>query len=155
MLFAPKFCAECTSRELNSFHGDPFREHFFTMQWFAILRVKRSSFDILMGLFPWRGVEVYSPGGWGKNQNFDPDPKNVVITKLFAPKFCAEWSNRELHSSHGDPFREHFFVMQWFAILRVKRASFDILMGLFPWRGVEVYSPGGVIPTRWRSTRIG
>ena len=41
-----------------------------------------------------------------KNPEFDPDRKNVVITKLFAPKFCAEWSNRELHSSHGDPFRE-------------------------------------------------
>ena len=37
----------------------------------------------------------------------DPDPKNVVITKLFAPKFCAEWSNREVHSSHGDPIREN------------------------------------------------
>ena len=42
-----------------------------------------------------------------KNQNFDPDPKNVVIPKLFAPKFCAECTGRELHSSHGDPFREN------------------------------------------------
>ena len=39
-------------------------------------------------------------------QKVDPDPKNVVITKLLAPKFCAECTDRELHSSHGDPFRE-------------------------------------------------
>ena len=37
-----------------------------------------------------------------------PRPKNVVITKLFAPKFCAECTGRELHSPHGDPFRELF-----------------------------------------------
>ena len=44
-----------------------------------------------------------------KNQKFDPGPKNVDITKLFAPKFCAECTGRrELHSSHGDPFRELF-----------------------------------------------
>ena len=42
-----------------------------------------------------------------KNHKFDPDPKTIVIiTKLIAPKFCAECTDRELHSSHGDPFRE-------------------------------------------------
>ena len=46
-----------------------------------------------------------------KNPKFDPDPKNVVITKLFAPKFCAECTDRELHSSHGDPFRELFDLL--------------------------------------------
>ena len=25
-----------------------------------------------------------------------------------SPKLCSEWSDREIHSSHGDPFREHF-----------------------------------------------
>ena len=46
-----------------------------------------------------------------KNPTFDPDPnKNVVITKLFAPNLCAECTDRELLSSHGDPFREHLFV---------------------------------------------
>ena len=39
-----------------------------------------------------------------------PIQKRVVITKLFAPKFCAECTDRELHSSHGDPFRDHFYV---------------------------------------------
>ena len=49
-----------------------------------------------------------------KNPKFDPDPnKNVVITKLFAPKFCAERSNREVHSSHGDPFREKAQNWPW------------------------------------------
>ena len=33
--------------------------------------------------------------------------KNIVITKLFAPNLCAECIDRELHSSHGDPFREN------------------------------------------------
>ena len=37
-------------------------------------------------------------------------PKNVVITKLFAPKFRAECTDRELHSSHGDHFLDHFHV---------------------------------------------
>ena len=39
---------------------------------------------------------------------FVKNRKNDVITKLFAPKFCAECTGRELHSSHGDPFRELF-----------------------------------------------
>ena len=34
--------------------------------------------------------------------------ENGVVTKTFAPKFCAEWSDREVHSSHGDYFRDHF-----------------------------------------------
>ena len=42
--------------------------------------------------------------------NVDPDPKNGVITKMFAPKFCAEWSCRYIHSSHGDHFRGHFCI---------------------------------------------
>ena len=63
-LFAPKICAECTDRDLHSSHGDPFREDFFVMQWFAILRVKSASFDILMVLLVRRGVEVYSHGGY-------------------------------------------------------------------------------------------
>ena len=36
--------------------------------------------------------------------------KSGVVTKTFAPKFCAEWSDREVHSSHGDHFRDNFFV---------------------------------------------
>ena len=39
-----------------------------------------------------------------------PIEKNVVITKLLAPKFCAEWSNREAHSSHSDHLRYYFGV---------------------------------------------
>ena len=42
----------------------------------------------------------------GKKKKTIPIQKNVVITKLFAPKFCAECTGRDLHSSHGDPFRE-------------------------------------------------
>ena len=45
-----------------------------------------------------------------RRQKIDPDPWNLIVTKLFAPKFCAEWSDRELHSSHGDHFRDHFHV---------------------------------------------
>ena len=42
---------------------------------------------------------------------FDPDPKKkAVITKLFAPKFCAECTDREIPSSDGDHFRDHFYV---------------------------------------------
>ena len=42
---------------------------------------------------------------WAQSQ------KNAVVTKMFAPKFCAEWSNREVHSSHGDHFRDHFWTI--------------------------------------------
>ena len=34
--------------------------------------------------------------------------ENGVVTKTFAPKFYAEWSNREFHSSHGNYFRDYF-----------------------------------------------
>ena len=33
-----------------------------------------------------------------------------VVTKTFAPKFCAECTDRHIHSSHGDYFRDHFCV---------------------------------------------
>ena len=66
--------------------------------------------------------------GWGKNQNFDPDPKNVVITKLFAPKFCAEWSNREVHSSHRDHFRDHFHVYVLGQLSSNPRATYGQLL---------------------------
>ena len=36
--------------------------------------------------------------------------KSGVVTKTFAPKFCAEWSDPEVHSSHGDHFRDNFCV---------------------------------------------
>ena len=39
-----------------------------------------------------------------------PDPKKVVVIKRFAPKFCAEWSDREIHSSHGGNFHDNFYV---------------------------------------------
>ena len=45
------------------------------------------------------------PFSW-KITNSTPIQKNVVIAKLFAQSFCAECTGRELHSSHGDPFRE-------------------------------------------------
>ena len=37
-------------------------------------------------------------------------PKNAVVTKTFAPKFRSEPSDREVHSSYGDYFRDHFCV---------------------------------------------
>ena len=37
-------------------------------------------------------------------------PKKVVFTKTFAPKFCVEWSDREIHNSHRDYFRDYFCV---------------------------------------------
>ena len=44
----------------------------------------------------------------------DPDgrfPKrNIIVIKAFAPKFCAECTDRRIHSSHGDYFRDHFCV---------------------------------------------
>ena len=36
--------------------------------------------------------------------------KKVVVTKTFAPKFSAECTDRHIHSSHGDRFRDHFCV---------------------------------------------
>ena len=46
-------------------------------------------------------------------QKLTPIPKNVIVTKTFAPKFCAEWSDQEIHSSHGDYFRDHFITPPW------------------------------------------
>ena len=37
-----------------------------------------------------------------------PIPKNVAVTKTLAPKFCAECTDRRIHSSHGAYFRDHF-----------------------------------------------
>ena len=39
-----------------------------------------------------------------------PIPENAVLTKALAPKLCVEWSDREVHSSHGDYFRDDFYV---------------------------------------------
>ena len=75
--FAPKFCAEWSDREVHSSHGDHFRDYFC--------------------------VDVLEP--YLRAQKLTPIQKNVVVTKLFAPKFCAEWSDREVHSSYGDYFR--------------------------------------------------
>ena len=36
--------------------------------------------------------------------------RSGVVTKMFALEFCAEWSNREVHSSHGYHFLDNFFV---------------------------------------------
>ena len=63
---APKFCAECSDREVDSSHGDRFRDYFC----------------------------VYVSEPFLAAQKLAPIPKNVVVTKLFAPKFCAEWSGR-------------------------------------------------------------
>ena len=43
-------------------------------------------------------------------QTSTPIPKNVFATKLLAPKFCAECTDKQLHSSHGGYFRCHFCV---------------------------------------------
>ena len=45
-----------------------------------------------------------------RRQKIDPDPWNLIVTKLFAPKFCAEWSDREVHSSYREHFHDHFYV---------------------------------------------
>ena len=37
-------------------------------------------------------------------------PRSGVVTKTCVQKFCAEWYDREIHSSYGDYFREHFCV---------------------------------------------
>ena len=89
-MFAPKFCAEWSNREVHSSHGDHFRDYF-----------------CVNVLEPYLGA-----------QKLIPIPKNVVVTKLFAPKFCAEWSDREVHSSHGGYFRDTFCVYVSRAILQ-------------------------------------
>ena len=42
--------------------------------------------------------------------NVNQDPENGVVTKTFAPKFRSEPSDREVHSSYGDYFRDHFCI---------------------------------------------
>ena len=39
-----------------------------------------------------------------------PIGKSIVVANRFAPKFCAECTDREIHSSYGDPFRDNFCV---------------------------------------------
>ena len=63
----------------------------------------------------WNGTERNGFLFWTERNgtqppNSDPDPKSGVVTKMFAPTFCAEWSDREVHSSHGDYFCESFDV---------------------------------------------
>ena len=38
------------------------------------------------------------------------NPKNAVVTNTLAPEVCAEWSDREIHSSHGDYICDDFYV---------------------------------------------
>ena len=59
-------------------------------------------FPILMVDFPTLMVRLPTP--------MVDFPKNAVVTKTFAPKFRSEPSDREVHSSHGDYFRDHFCV---------------------------------------------
>ena len=61
-----------------------------------------------------------------------PIPKNVVVTKTFAPKFCTECTDRYIHSSHGDDFRNHFCVcVSGHASRGNFRATFKQLPGNF------------------------
>ena len=54
-----------------------------------------------------------------------PISKNTFVTKTLAPKFCEEWSDREVHSSHGDCFRCNFCVYVSGQLSDDIRASFD------------------------------
>ena len=63
------------------------------------------SFTALMGTI-FVAISVFM----SRAPKVDPDPKNVFATKLLAPKFCAECTDQQLHSSHGDYFRCHFCV---------------------------------------------
>ena len=38
----------------------------------------------------------------------DPAPPKRRRHRTLAPRFCAEWSDREIRSSHGGCFRDHF-----------------------------------------------
>ena len=61
----------------------------------------------------------------------DPIPKSVVVTKAFAPKFCAEFTDRHIHSSHGDSFRDNFCVCVSGQLSGNFRATFKQLPGNF------------------------
>ena len=56
-------------------------------------------------------------------------PISIVVTKTLAPKFCAELSDREIHSSHGDYFRCHFCVYVSGQFPGNLRATFEQLSG--------------------------
>ena len=72
---------------------------------------ERISFSERNGFFFWTERNGTQP------PNVNPDPKNGVVTKTFAPKFRSEPSDREVHSSHGDYFRDHacIYVSQRFS----------------------------------------
>ena len=71
-----------------------------------LCRMHRSAYSQLSrGLFPWRFLCLCLGA-----KKLIPIPKSAIVTKPFAPKFFAEWSDREIHSSHGDDFRDHFCV---------------------------------------------
>ena len=124
--FAPKFCAEWSDREVHSSHGDYFRDRFCVyvsgptkinpdprkcrhhenVRAEILCRMVRSRGPQLpRGLFSWP-FQFFCFG----TQKLTPIQKNIAVTKTFAPKFCAEWSDREVHSSYGDYFRDHFYV---------------------------------------------
>ena len=35
-------------------------------------------------------------------------PKNIIVTKIIAPEFCAEYDDRQILSSNGNEFRCNF-----------------------------------------------
>ena len=57
--------------------------------------------------------------------------KSSVVTKTFAPKFCAECTDRHIHSSHRDYFCDHFCVCVSGQLSGNFRATFKQLPGNF------------------------
>ena len=66
-----------------------------------------SSISRLHGRFPDPMVDFPTPMVDFPTPMVD-SPKNAIVTKTFAPKFRSEPSDREVHSSHGDYFRDNF-----------------------------------------------
>ena len=85
-----------------------------------------------------------------------PIPKNIVVTKTFAPKFYAECTDRHVHSSHGGYFRDHFCVCVSGQLSGNFRTTFKQLPGNF--RATSGQRPGtfratfGQLSGNFRST---
>ena len=111
--FAPKFRSEPSNREVHSPYGDFFRDHFCVYVSGPLLGKFRTTFR--QHYFSWNGTErngflFWTERNGTQHPNVNPDPKNGIVTKTFTPKFWSEPSDREVHSSYRDYFRDHFCI---------------------------------------------
>ena len=79
------------------------------------------------------------------------DERSIINPSLCSlSQFLACRPNREGNQGKVEVRSQNAVKCNGLRASRLKRVTFDILMVLLVRRGFEDYSPGGVIPARWR-----